>query len=222
MRACPKAKAKCGPAGQLRGVLYRAAIGPCVFRAIYGYWHGFTGLADEGGRACNNIFKNSLQLNSALYIILSMKSKSAKTDNAPRLDNQLCFALYSTSLAMSKVYRKLLPRLGLTYSQYLVMMVLWEQDELTVSDIGERLFLDSATLTPLLKRMEAAQLITRVRAANDERQVIITLTKSGDALRSKALEMQGEVLCATACSLDEVVAMKEQLVALRSKLAAGG
>lgn len=172
-----------------------------------------------GGKATTFIFKNSLQLNSALYIIRFMKSKSAKTDNAPRLDNQLCFALYSTSLAMSKVYRKLLPRLGLTYSQYLVMMVLWEQDELTVSDIGERLFLDSATLTPLLKRMEAAELITRVRAANDERQVIITLTKSGDALRSKALEMQGEVLCATACSLDEVVAMKEQLVALRGKLA---
>ncbi|MNR78113.1 Organic hydroperoxide resistance transcriptional regulator [compost metagenome] len=166
------------------------------------------------------IFKNSLQLNSSLYIIQLMKSKSAKTDNAPRLDNQLCFALYSTSLAMSKVYRKLLPRLGLTYSQYLVMMVLWEQDELTVSDIGERLFLDSATLTPLLKRMEAAELITRVRAANDERQVIITLTKSGDALRSKALDMQGDVLCATACSLDEVIAMKEQLIALRSKLAA--
>ena len=174
-----------------------------------------------GGETTTFIFKNSLQLNSALYIIHSMKSKSAKTagiDNAPRLDNQLCFALYSTSLAMSKVYRKLLPRLGLTYSQYLVMMVLWEQNELTVSDIGERLFLDSATLTPLLKRMEAAELITRARAANDERQVIITLTKSGDALRSKALEMQGEVLCATACSLDEVVAMKEQLIALRGKL----
>ena len=148
-----------------------------------------------------------------------MKSKSSKPDVAPKLDNQLCFALYSTSLAMSKVYRKLLPELGLTYSQYLVMMVLWEQDELTVSDIGERLFLDSATLTPLLKRMEAAELITRVRAVHDERQVIITLTKSGDALRAKAAELQNEVFCATACSLDEVIAMKEQLIALRTKLA---
>lgn len=148
-----------------------------------------------------------------------MKSKPSKTDPAPRLDNQLCFALYSTSLAMSKVYRKLLPKLGLTYSQYLVMMVLWEQNELTVSDIGERLFLDSATLTPLLKRMEAAELITRVRAVNDERQVIITLTKSGDTLRDKAAELQNEVFCATACNLDEVIAMKEQLIALRTKLA---
>lgn len=120
---------------------------------------------------------------------------------------------------MSKVYRKLLPKLGLTYSQYLVMMVLWEQNELTVSDIGERLFLDSATLTPLLKRMEAAELITRVRAVNDERQVIITLTKSGDTLRDKAAELQNEVFCATACNLDEVIAMKEQLIALRTKLA---
>lgn len=160
-----------------------------------------------------------MQLNSALYIIHSMKSKPSKTDLAPRLDNQLCFALYSTSLAMSKVYRKLLPKLGLTYSQYLVMMVLWEQNELTVSDIGERLFLDSATLTPLLKRMEAAELITRVRAVNDERQVIIALTKSGDALRVKAAELQNEVFCATACNLDEVIAMKEQLIALRTKLA---
>lgn len=168
-------------------------------------------------------FKNSLQLNSVLCIIPSnMKTKSAKADAVPRLDDQLCFALYSTSLAMSKVYRKLLPKLGLTYSQYLVMMVLWEQDALTVSDIGARLFLDSATLTPLLKRMEAAQLITRLRAASDERQVIITLTKNGDALRQKAIEMHGEVFCATECELDELIAMKEQLVALRTKLARNG
>lgn len=147
-----------------------------------------------------------------------MKTKTAKTD-APRLDDQLCFALYSTSLAMSKVYRKQLPKLGLTYSQYLVMMVLWEQDELTVTDIGERLFLDSATLTPLLKRMETAGLITRTRAASDERQVIITLTKSGDGLRQKAMEVQSEVFCATECELDELIAMKEKLVELRNKLA---
>jgi DNA-binding MarR family transcriptional regulator len=148
-----------------------------------------------------------------------MKSKSVKTNPAPILDNQLCFALYSTSLAMSKVYRRLLPGLGLTYSQYLVMMVLWEQDELTVSDIGERLFLDSATLTPLLKRMEAAELITRERAASDERQVIITLTKSGNALRHKAAELQGDVFCAFECDLDQVIALKQQLVELRTRLA---
>ena len=150
-----------------------------------------------------------------------MKTKTAKPD-APRLDDQLCFALYSTSLAMSKVYRKLLPKLGLTYSQYLVMMVLWEQDGVTVTDIGDRLFLDSATLTPLLKRMETAGLINRTRAASDERQVIITLTKNGDTLRQKAMEMHGEVFCATECELDELIEMKEKLVNLRSKLAKNG
>lgn len=158
-----------------------------------------------------------------------MKSKSVKSAgtavettskaDVPKLDNQLCFALYSTSLAMSKVYRKLLPQLGLTYPQYLVMMVLWERDELTVSDIGERLFLDSATLTPLLKRMETAGLVSRTRAASDERQVIIALTHEGDALRNKAAAVQDGVFCATECSIDEVLAMKGQLETLRAKLA---
>lgn len=97
----------------------------------------------------------------------------------PVLGEQLCFALYSTSLAMMRVYRGLLPRLGLTYPQYLVMMVLWEQDELTVSDIGERLFLDSATLTPLLKRMETQGLVQRARArarCNEPKPLTIALT----------------------------------------------
>ncbi len=92
-------------------------------------------------------------------------ASSPRGDAALLLENQLCFALYSTSLAMSKVYRKLLGDLDLTYPQYLVMLVLWEQDGLTVSAIGERLFLDSATLTPLLKRLEAAGLVERARAA---------------------------------------------------------
>jgi len=138
--------------------------------------------------------------------------------DVPRLDAQLCFALYSTSLAMSKVYRKLLRPMGLTYSQYLVMMVLWERDELTVSDVGERLFLDSATLTPLLKRMEQADLITRVRAASDERQVIISLTPHGDALRHDAARMYPEVVAASNCSLEKVVALREELNALRADL----
>nr|WP_315395145.1 MarR family transcriptional regulator [uncultured Duganella sp.] len=138
----------------------------------------------------------------------------------PQLDGQLCFALYSTSLAMSKVYRKLLRGLGLTYSQYLVMMVLWEKNELTVSEVGERLFLDSATLTPLLKRMEQADLLTRTRAANDERQVIIKLTARGDALRHEAAKLPPQILHATRCTLDEVVGMKQQLDALRAGLMA--
>jgi MarR family transcriptional regulator, organic hydroperoxide resistance regulator len=136
----------------------------------------------------------------------------------PRLDGQLCFALYSTSLAMSKVYRKLLRKLGLTYSQYLVMMVLWEKNELTVSEIGERLLLDSATLTPLLKRMEQAQLLTRARAASDERQVIISLTEHGDKLRHDAALLHEPLLCATNWQLDEVVGLKDRLNALRKNL----
>jgi len=144
------------------------------------------------------------------------------TGQAPQLDQQLCFALYSTSLAMSKIYRKLLRGLGLTYSQYLVMLVLWEKDEQTVSEVGERLFLDSATLTPLLKRMEAAELLTRTRAAVDERQVIIKLTASGDALRAQAAKLPPSILQATRCSVEQVVDMKQQLDTLRASLMAAG
>jgi DNA-binding MarR family transcriptional regulator len=147
-----------------------------------------------------------------------METNPDSAKHVPRLDEQLCFAVYSASLAMSKVYRTLLPKLGLTYPQYLVMMVLWEQDELTVSDIGERLFLDSATLTPLLKRMEAAGLIQRTRSAKDERQVIISLTRKGSALRNKATEVMPAVSCATQCSVRELTALKEQLLSLRDNL----
>ncbi|MCC2958794.1 MarR family transcriptional regulator [Massilia sp. IC2-477] len=147
-----------------------------------------------------------------------MKSSDPANKAAPALNDQLCFALYSTSLAMMRVYRGLLPRLGLTYPQYLVMMVLWEQDQLTVSDIGERLFLDSATLTPLLKRMEAQGLLQRARARNDERQVIISLTEQGNALRQEAASMMPEVLCATQCSVEEVTRLRDQLVDLRKNL----
>lgn len=147
-----------------------------------------------------------------------MDATATPAKSVPRLDDQLCFALYSSSLAMGKIYRKLLRTMGLTYSQYLVMMVLWERNELTVSDVGERLFLDSATLTPLLKRMEQADLITRVRAASDERQVIISLTERGDQMRHAAAELPQSVLCATACSVEEVVGMQQQLAKLRASL----
>jgi DNA-binding MarR family transcriptional regulator len=142
---------------------------------------------------------------------------TAKT--TPLLDNQLCFALYSTSLAMNKVYRKLLRKLDLTYPQYLVMLVLWERDGVTVSDIGARLFLDSATLTPLLKRLEAAGLVTRARSAQDERQVVVGLTEAGRAMAADAAAVQDGVMCAADCAPDEVLAIKRQLEALRGKLA---
>ena len=145
--------------------------------------------------------------------------RKAETASAPlRLDQQVCFSLYSAQLAMTKVYRKLLASLELTYPQYLVMLVLWEGDSLTVSQIGERLFLDSATLTPLLKRLEAAGLLTRQRAAEDERQVVISLTAEGRALRRKAGAIPEAVFCASGCELDELLQLKSQLDSLREHL----
>jgi DNA-binding MarR family transcriptional regulator len=148
-----------------------------------------------------------------------MVSRPARNDASPlRLDGQLCFALYSANLAMHKLYRGLLKALDLTYPQYLVMLVLWERDRLTVSEIGERLFLDSATLTPLLKRLEAAGLVTRARASGDERQVVVALTGEGRKLRGKAEKVPEQVFCATACGLDELAALKRQLETLRGNL----
>jgi DNA-binding MarR family transcriptional regulator len=134
------------------------------------------------------------------------------------LDRQLCFALYSTGLAMDKVYRKVLRPLHLTYPQYLVMLVLWEADGITVTELGNRLFLDSATLTPLLKRLEQNGLLARQRAAEDERQVLISLTKTGRTLKEKAHEVQRSIFSATQCSAEELTALKTQLEQLRSKL----
>ena len=145
--------------------------------------------------------------------------KSQTSSSLLHLDNQLCFALYSTNLAMHKQYRGLLKALGLTYPQYLAMLVLWERDEVTVSEIGERLFLDSATLTPLLKRLETLSLLTRARAADDERQVIITLTAKGRALRNKAEKIPEQIFCASGCELDTLLALKQQLETLRTNLA---
>lgn len=138
---------------------------------------------------------------------------------APRtLDGQLCFALYSANLAMGKLYRQLLASLDLTYPQYLVMLVLWEGDGITVSELGDRLFLDSATLTPLLKRLQAAGLVLRTRGTRDERQVIVTLTDAGRALREKAGHVPVDVFCATGCEIDELGSLKGQLEKLRAGL----
>jgi DNA-binding MarR family transcriptional regulator len=146
-----------------------------------------------------------------------MARKSA-ADLPLLLDNQLCFAVYSTAHAFNRVYKPLLDRLGLTYPQYLVMLVLWEQDGVPVKDIGERLFLDSGTLTPLLKRMEAASLVKRSRSTEDERQVLIALTPQGQALKEKARAVPQSILAASACSVGELSAMKNELVALRDQL----
>jgi DNA-binding MarR family transcriptional regulator len=135
-----------------------------------------------------------------------------------RLDNQICFAVYSTAHAFNRVYKPLLDRLGLTYPQYLVMLVLWERDDVPVKHIGERLFLDSGTLTPLLKRLEAAHLIRRTRSSKDERQVLIALTPQGEGLREKARAVPQSILAAAACSIAELSAVRNDIVALRDRL----
>jgi DNA-binding MarR family transcriptional regulator len=140
-------------------------------------------------------------------------------DKALLLDNQLCFALYSTSLAMTKLYKPLLDELGLTYPQYLAMLVLWERDGLMVSELGERLFLDSGTLTPLLKRLEGAGLIARIRAVEDERRVHITLTAAGRKLKTRAHKVPACIRSASQCSIGELMQLKEQLRELRTSLA---
>jgi DNA-binding MarR family transcriptional regulator len=143
-------------------------------------------------------------------------SKSAASWLA--LDMQLCFALYSASLAMTKLYKPLLAPLGLTYPQYLVMLVLWEDDGQPVSAIGDRLTLDSGTLTPLLKRLEAAELVQRLRDAADERRVLIQLTAAGRAMKARATSIPQQILCATDCQLDEVSSLTQRLKSLRDNL----
>jgi MarR family transcriptional regulator, organic hydroperoxide resistance regulator len=134
------------------------------------------------------------------------------------LGNQLCFAIYSTAHAFNRFYKPLLDRLGLTYPQYLVMLVLWEQDGMAVKEIGERLFLDSGTLTPLLKRLEAAGLVKRTRSSKDERQVIVALTAQGEALKEKARGVPQSILTASECSVAELAALKSEIVTLRDRL----
>ncbi|MDB5886594.1 MAG: MarR family transcriptional regulator [Polaromonas sp.] len=151
-----------------------------------------------------------------------MPTRLPATDNASallQLDNQLCFALYSTSLAMTRLYKPLLGALGITYPQYLALLVLWEQDGLSVSALGDRLFLDSGTLTPLLKRLEALGLVSRLRAVDDERRVHITLTPAGRALKAAAARIPGCILSATQCEIPELVALTRQLQSLRQRLA---
>jgi MarR family transcriptional regulator, organic hydroperoxide resistance regulator len=135
-----------------------------------------------------------------------------------RLANQLCFAVYSTAHALNRVYKPLLEPLSLTYPQYLVMLTLWEQDDVSVKDIGARLHLDSGTLTPLLKRLEQSGLVTRRRDSVDERHVRIELTAKGRNLRTRARNIPHEILCATGNSVEEVVALKEALAGLRERL----
>ena len=135
------------------------------------------------------------------------------------LDNQLCFALYSSSHLLTKVYKPLLKDLGLTYPQYLTMLALWEEDGVTVGSLGEKLYLDSGTLTPLLKRMEAAKLLKRERSGADERQVFIHLTDKGRSLKRAAASIPARAAAATGMSIPEMIKLRKQLTKLQSSLA---
>jgi len=147
-----------------------------------------------------------------------MSGNTNQNRDGLHLDEQLCFAIYSAGHAFNRVYKPLLDRLGLTYPQYLAMLALWEQDAVTVKAIGDRLQLDSGTLTPLLKRLEAAKLVLRTRNAKDERQVQVTLTPAGRALRETARQLPEELLCATGGSQPDNDSLRERLVALRDRL----
>jgi MarR family transcriptional regulator, organic hydroperoxide resistance regulator len=134
------------------------------------------------------------------------------------LNQQACFALYSTSLAMTKVYKPLLASLRLTYPQYLVMLALWERDERMVSEIGDALFLDSGTLTPLLKKLEAMGYVLRQRSEMDERCVLIKLTATGRALQKKAAPLSQCVAHASGCTTAELTSLTTRLQSLRTSL----
>ena len=138
------------------------------------------------------------------------------------LDNQLCYALYAAAHRMTKSYRPLLERLGLTYPQYLVLLVLWEQDGVTVSEIGRRLRLDSGTLTPVLKRLESAGFLVRTRRQSDEREVEIALTPEGAALRADAVSVRESVMCQLELSEPEIRALRKDLGTLIERLSANG
>ena len=135
-----------------------------------------------------------------------------------KLGNQLCFAVYSAAHAFNAAYKPFLEPLGLTYPQYLVLMVLWEEDGLMVREIGERLNLDSGTLTPMLKRLEAAGFVTRKRDAKDEGQVRIELTQKARDARPTALEARRAVVCALGDSEEEIQKLKRAVDQLHTML----
>ena len=147
-----------------------------------------------------------------------MPNTTPSAEQDLKLSDQLCFALYSTSLAMTKVYKPLLAKLGVTYPQYLVLLVLWENDGLVVSTIGERLYLDSGTLTPLLKRLEAGGLITRQRDAADERRVRIHLTAAGSAMKAEAAIIPGCIAAYSQRDIHDLFSLNQEIKKFRQQL----
>ena len=139
-------------------------------------------------------------------------------DGALELGEFLCFAIYSAGHAFNRVYKPLLDRLGLTYPQYLVMVALWDRDDQTVGGLGEKLSLESSTLTPLLKRLETMGCVKRTRDPADERQVRVRLTDKGRAIRDKALEIPGCILEASGLKVQDLRRLRKDIAALRTAL----
>lgn len=140
------------------------------------------------------------------------------TDDTLHLDKQICFPLYAAANTMVRLYRPLLDALGLTYPQYLTMLVLWEEDGRSIGELGSQLHLDSGTLTPLLKRLETAGLVIRQRDPADERRVVVTLTATGRKLKTKAREVPGKLLCEVPLPVGELVELRRRLNALMAAL----
>lgn len=135
-----------------------------------------------------------------------------------KLDNQLCFALYACSRSLTRLYRPLLNKLGITYPQYLVLMVLWENKQQSVTELGERLLLDSGTLTPLLKRMENSGLVERTRSREDERKVFVQLTDKGEELKKLAFAIPEQMFCQSGLTVEEFIRVKGDLEDLLKKI----
>ena len=145
-----------------------------------------------------------------------MNPPDPKDPTNPRLADFLCFAIYSANLAYGRAYKPILEELGLTYTQYIAIVALWEQDNQTVSGLGEQLFLESNTLTPILKKLEGMGYLRRQRDPSDERQVIISLTDAGRRLREKALPMN--LVKASGLTPEEFPKMQKGVVTLRNNL----
>ncbi|MBU5592143.1 MarR family transcriptional regulator [Clostridium sp. MSJ-4] len=132
-------------------------------------------------------------------------------DDILKLDNQLCFSIYACSKEIIRLYRPFLEKLELTYTQYIALLALWEKDNVTVKELGERLYLDSGTLTPLLKKMEDNGILTRERQKDDERKVLIKLTEAGRDLKQKALQIPNSILCSTNLSAENAICLREDI-----------
>lgn len=147
-----------------------------------------------------------------------METTDRTAEQAMRLDAQLCFALHAASRAFDGVYRVLLREFGLTYPQYLVLLVLWEHGELSVKNLGAKLRLDSGTLSPLLKRLEAAGWVERRRAVDDERSVLVRPTEAGDALRERIFQVRTGIGVAVGMDQQEAQALRTKLIELANSL----